>query len=86
MFNIAAMNNLLVSNENLNNEESLQNSNRKLQMAAGIFSYLMEEIAELMDQELTLDLHPDCLSFLSSLCYAQAQELVLQKALKVKFS
>ena len=86
MFNIAAMNNLLVSNENLNNEESLQNSNRKLQMAAGIFSYLMEEIAELMDQELTLDLQPDCLSFLSSLCYAQAQELVLQKALKVKFS
>ena len=77
------MNSLLVAHENLNNEETLQISNRRLQMAAGIFSHLKDQIAEIMDQELTSDLQPDCLSFLSNLCYAQAQELVLHKALKV---
>ena len=37
----------------------------------------------LMEQEPTPDLEPDCLGVLSALCLAQAQEMVVQKALKV---
>merc|ERR1719336_2488722 len=35
-----------------------------------------------MEQEPTPDLEPECLAVLSSLCLAQAQEMVVQKALK----
>merc|ERR1719158_2649182 len=35
-----------------------------------------------MEQDPTPDLEPDCLSILSNLCLAQAQEMVVQKAIK----
>lgn len=85
MFNIAAMNTLIAESQNTDSEEGLQKANKKLQVAAGIFSALKDRVVGLMEQEPTPDLEPDCLSVLSSLCLAQAQEMVVQKALKVNF-
>ena len=82
MFNIAAMNTMIAESQNFDSEEGLQKANKKLQVAAGIFSALRDRVVGLMEQEPTPDLEPDCLGVLSSLCLAQAQEMVVQKALK----
>jgi len=57
-------------------------ANKKLQSAAGIFLQLKEGVMGAIEQEPTPDLEPEALSVLSSLCLAQAQEMVVQKAMK----
>ena len=82
LFNIAAMSSLIAESQNLDSEEGLQKANKKLQSAAGIFTSLKERVVGLMEQEPTPDLEPECLAVLASLCLSQAQEMVVQKALK----
>ena len=82
LFNIAAMSTLIAESQNLDSEEGLQKANKKLQTAAGIFSCLKERVVGMMEQEPTPDLEPECLAVLASLCLSQAQEMVVQKALK----
>jgi len=82
LFNIAAMSTMIAESQNLDSEDGLQKANKKLQVAAGIFTALRDRVVGLMEQEPTPDLEPDCLSVLSALCLAQAQEMVVQKALK----
>ena len=82
LFNIAAMSTLIAESQNLDSEEGLQKANKKLQSAAGILTCLKERVVGLMEQEPTPDLEPECLAVLASLCLSQAQEMVVQKALK----
>ena len=76
------MSSLIAESQNLDSEEGLQKANKKLQSAAGIFTCLKERVVGLMEQEPTPDLEPECLAVLASLCLSQAQEMVVQKALK----
>jgi len=82
MFNIAALSTMIAEAQNLDSEEGLQKANKKLQSAAGVFTALKDRVVGLIEQEPTPDLEPECLGVLSSLCLAQAQELVVQKAMK----
>jgi len=84
LFNIAAVSTMIAESQNLDSEEGLQKANKKLQTAAGILTCLKERVVGLMEQEPTPDLEPECLAVLASLCLAQAQEMVVQKALKDK--
>lgn len=82
LFNIAALNSQIADAQNVDSEEGLQKANKKLQTAAGIFLHLKEGIVGALEQEPTPDLEPETLGVLSSLCLAQAQEMVVQKAIK----
>jgi len=84
LFNYAALATQISEAQNLDSEEGLKTANKKLQVAAGIFSALKDRVVGAIEQEPTPDLDPETLSVLSSLCLAQAQELVVQKALKDK--
>ena len=79
------MSTMIAEAQNTDSEEGLQKANKKLQTAAGIFSNLKDRVVGLMEQEPKPDLEPDCLSVLAALCLAQAQEMVVQKALKVSY-
>ena len=74
---------MIAESQNFDSEEGLQKANKKLQFASGVFSSLKERVVGLMEQDPTPDLEPDCLAILSNLCLAQAQEMVVQKAIKV---
>jgi len=82
LFNIAALSTQIAETQNLDSEEGLQKANKKLQAAAGIFNSLKDRVVGLIEQEPTPDLEPECLGVLASLALAQAQELVVQKAMK----
>jgi len=82
LFNIAALSTQIAETQNMDSEEGLQKANKKLQSAAGIFLQLKEGVMGAIEQEPTPDLEPEALSVLSSLCLAQAQEMVVQKAIK----
>jgi programmed cell death 6-interacting protein len=66
----------------MDSEEGLQKANKKMQSAAGIFAFLKERVVGAIEQEPTPDLEPEALGVLASLCLAQAQEMVVQKAIK----
>ena len=51
------------------------------QSAAGIFQHLKGIVHSAVQQEPTPDLQPDTLTALSSLCVAQAQEVIAVKAI-----
>jgi len=82
LFNYAALCTQIAASQNLDSEDGLQKGNKKLQAAAGAFSALKDRVVGAIEQEPTPDLEPEALSLLSALCLAQAQELVVQKALK----
>jgi len=84
LFNMAALCTLISEAQNFDSEEGLQKANKKLQVAAGIFKALQERVVGLLEQEPTPDLEPDCLAVLAALCLAQAQEMVVVKAMKDK--
>lgn len=84
LFNYAALCTQIAECQNLDHEEGLQKANKKLQAAAGIFTLLKDRVVAAVEQEPTPDLEPETLSVISALCLAQAQELVVQKALKDK--
>jgi len=82
LFNIAALSTQIAEAQNMESEEGLQKANKRLQSAAGIFAHLKERVVGAIEQEPTPDLEPEALGVLSSLCLAQAQEMVVQKAVK----
>ena len=84
LFNIGALNTIQAKSQDLNNDEGLQKASQKLQMAAGIFSKLISYVEELLEEYPTKDLSSNCLMVLSNLCMAQAEEMIILKALKVK--
>lgn len=84
LFNIGALSTQIAEAQNLDCEEGLQKANKRLQAAAGIFSHLKEGVVGTIEQEPTPDLEQEALTVLSSLCLAQAQEMVVQKAIKDK--
>ena len=69
---------------NLETEQNLRTANKKLKLSSAIFELLHEIVSNLKYEDLTPDLQQNCLRFLSSLCFAQAEEVVLKKALKVR--
>jgi len=84
LFNYAALCTGMSASQNLDSEEGLQKANKKLQVAAGIFQALKDRVVGAIEQDPTPDLEPETLSVLTALCLAQAQEMVVQKALKDK--
>ncbi len=57
---------------------------KRLQLAAGLFQHLRDNVAGLIQQDPTPDLEPETLGVLSELMLAQAQECVVIKALRDK--
>jgi len=84
LFNYGAMCTQVAAAQNLESEEGLKKANKHLQTAAGIFNQLKDRVVAAIEQEPTPDLEPETLTLLSAICLAQAQELVVQKALKDK--
>ena len=72
----------VASEQNLDDSESLQKAMKKLQLAAGIFQHLKEIVVGLLQQDPTPDLDPETLGVLAELMLAQAQEMVVTKAIK----
>ena len=50
LFNIAAMSTMIAEAQNLDSEDGLQKANKKLQVAAGIFTALRDRVVGLMEQ------------------------------------
>lgn len=67
--------------QNLETPEGLQKALKRLQLAAGIFQYLKDSVVGLIQQDPTPDLEPDTLNVLAELMLAQAQEMVVRKAI-----
>jgi len=82
LFNIAALSTQMASSPSSISEEEMKNSARLFQVAAGLFSAVSVPLPESStEQKPTPDLSTECASALSSLCLAQAQEIVLMKAI-----
>lgn len=81
LFNLAAMNSAIAAAQNVHSEDGLQKANKKFQVAAGIFTHLKQRVRSDVAQEPTPDLEPEALGVLSTICLAQAQEMVVLKAI-----
>jgi len=87
LFNIAALatqisRNSQKADDEVTSEESLKTSVRMFQFAAGLFSAVSAPVPESStEQKPTPDLGSECAQALSELCLAQAQEVVLRKAI-----
>ncbi|KAK7067282.1 Rhophilin, Rho GTPase binding protein [Halocaridina rubra] len=81
LFNIAALQSQVAAAQSSDNDEALKLSTKLFQSAGGIFSHLKGIVHASVQQEPTPDLQPDTLAALSSLCLAQAQEVVTVKAI-----
>jgi len=85
LFNIAALCTQIGRAEDLASEEGMKKAVKMLQTAAGILSAVSTPPpAAPSDQKPTPDLSPESAAVLSSLCLAQAQEMVVQKAVMEK--
>jgi len=82
LFNIAALSTQVGAAQDLTSEEGMKKAVKMLQTAAGILSAVSTPPpATPSDQKPTPDLSPESAAVLSSLCLAQAQEMVVQKAI-----
>jgi len=85
LFNIAALATQISqkqADDEAKTEESLKTSVRMFQLAAGLFSAVSAPVPESStEQKPTPDLSSECAQALSGLCLAQAQEVVLRKAI-----
>ncbi|XP_075976463.1 programmed cell death 6-interacting protein-like protein AliX isoform X2 [Anticarsia gemmatalis] len=82
LFNMAAMQSTVASQQPIDTEESLKLAAKLFQQAAGIFAYLKANIMMAVHQETTPDLNPETLDALSKLMLAQAQEVIAYKCIK----
>uniref|UniRef100_A0A2A4JVF1 BRO1 domain-containing protein n=1 Tax=Heliothis virescens TaxID=7102 RepID=A0A2A4JVF1_HELVI len=82
LFNIAAMQSLIASQQPVETEESLKQAAKLFQQAAGVFLYLKANIMMAVHQETTPDLHPETLDALAKLMLAQAQEVIAFKCIR----
>lgn len=81
LFNIAALQSAVAAAQSVENDEGLRLAAKLLQNAAGIFNYLKGSVMLLVQQDPTPDLNPDTLGALASLMLAQAQEIIVHKAI-----
>jgi len=85
LFNIAALSTQIGAAQDLSVEDGMKKAVKMLQVAAGIFSAVSTPPpSSSSEQKPTTDLSPESAAALASLCLAQAQEVVLQKALMDK--
>lgn len=82
MFNIAALQSAVASAQSFDSEEGLKTAARLFQQSAGIFSHLKSAAPAAIPQEPTPDLSPDALNIFANLMLAQAQEVIVIKAIK----
>ena len=83
LFNIAAHSANVAAEQNVDSEDGMQKAMKKLQSAAGIFAYLRDNaLVAIQRDSLTMDLDGETLGILSELMLAQAQEMVILKAIK----
>jgi len=83
LFNIAAHSANVAAEQNVESEDGMQKAMKKLQSAAGIFAYLRDNaLVAIQRDSLTMDLDGETLGILSELMLAQAQEMVILKAIK----
>merc|ERR1712106_46604 len=81
LFNIAALSTQVGAAQDLATEDGMKKAVKMFQLAAGIFSAVSTPPpSSPSEQKPTPDLSPEAAAALSSLCLAQAQEVVLQKA------
>lgn len=82
LFNIAALSTQVGAAQDLATEDGMKKAVKMFQLAAGIFSAVSTPPpSSPSEQKPTPDLSPEAAAALSSLCLAQAQEVVLQKAM-----
>uniref|UniRef100_A0A1B6GMD2 BRO1 domain-containing protein n=1 Tax=Cuerna arida TaxID=1464854 RepID=A0A1B6GMD2_9HEMI len=81
LFNIAALQSAIASAQDINNDEGLKIAAKCFQQSASIFSHLKDRIMATVQHKATPDLNPDTLLALSSLMFAQAQEIFVHKAI-----
>ena len=82
LFNIAALSTRIGAAQDLSVDEGMKKAVKMFQVAAGIFSAVSTPPpSSSSEQKPTPDLSPESAAALASLCLAQAQEVVLQKAL-----
>jgi programmed cell death 6-interacting protein len=82
LFNIAALSTQVGAAQNLSEEDGMKKAVKMFQLAAGIFSAVSTPPpSSSSEQKPTPDLSPESAAALASLCLAQAQEVVLQKAM-----
>ena len=74
----------VAADQNLESSDGLQKALKKLQVAAGVFSYLKENVVAAIQQDPTPDMEPATLTVLADLMLAQAQEMVACKAMNDK--
>ncbi|CAG0918964.1 unnamed protein product [Notodromas monacha] len=82
LFNIAAAQSQMLSSEGFPGDEELRVGTRTYQQLAGYLCTVQDNVALFCYDEPTPDIRIDTLNALSSLMLAQAQELVLMKAIK----
>ncbi|ORX43624.1 BRO1-domain-containing protein [Piromyces finnis] len=84
LFNIGAMYSNVGTKENLDNADDIKNACIYFQRAAGIFTYLKEELHGSLKCPVPPDMLPNSLDFLIKLMLAQAQECFWKKAVLSK--
>ncbi|XP_037945871.1 programmed cell death 6-interacting protein-like [Teleopsis dalmanni] len=82
LFNIAALQSNVAAAQSLDCDDGLKMALKLLQQSAGIFQYLKGATPAAIPSEPTPDLTQDMLTVLQALMIAQAQEVVILKAIK----
>ena len=80
LFNMAALLSQLASMQNHSTDDGLKTAAKYYQQSAGIFSYLKDNVFPVLRMLPTPDLSVSCLTALTSIMLAQAQDCFYKKA------
>eukprot|EP00112_Aurelia_sp_Birch-Aquarium-sp1_P025588 Seg858.7 transcript_id=Seg858.7/GoldUCD/mRNA.D3Y31 product="Programmed cell death 6-interacting protein" protein_id=Seg858.7/GoldUCD/D3Y31 len=80
LFNVGALLTQIACSQNLGTDDGLKTAAKYFQQAAGIYSHLKDTVYPQLQTLPTADLSVDCLSALSAIMVAQAQDCFYQKA------
>ncbi|XP_077286277.1 programmed cell death 6-interacting protein-like protein AliX [Arctopsyche grandis] len=82
LFNIAALQSAIAVDKPTNDDDGLKSAAKLFQQSAGIFKHLKETVAMVIQEsQPTSDITPDALAAFQHLMLAQAQEIILLKAI-----
>ena len=76
--------NSVAADQNLDSSEGLQKALKRLQIAAGIFAYLKENVVGAIQQDPTPDMEPTTLALLADLMLAQHKRWLHVKPSMIK--
>lgn len=82
LFNVAGLQSAVAASQNMDSDDGLKLALKLFQQSSGIFAHLKGVTPFAIPQEPTPDLNPETLQTLSNLMLAQAQEIVIVKAIK----